>query len=65
MVKFTQSMSAFLLKRYPEKIWLIAFGHLEEFTPEMKSEYFEWLKTDEGKSYLKGGSNYIEGEDAI
>ncbi len=62
MVKFTQSMSAFLVKFYPEKYFLIGFGHLEEFTEEMTREYFDWLKTDEGKSYLKGGANYREDE---
>lgn len=63
MIKMTQSMTAFLLKFYPEKIWLIQFGHLEEFTDEMKEEYFEWLHTEEGRSYLKGGSNYKEEEE--
>ena len=63
MVKFTQSMSAFLVEFYPEKYFLIGFGHLEEFTEEMTKEYFNWLKTDEGKSYLKGGANYREAEE--
>ena len=34
------------------------FGHLELLTEEMKNEYAEWVVTDEGKSYLKGGKNY-------
>ena len=34
------------------------FGHLELFTKEMQKEYIEWCKTDEGKQYLKGGSEY-------
>ena len=31
----------------------------ELFTPEMKNDYIEWCKTDEGAQYLVGGSKYI------
>lgn len=60
MVKFTKSMSVFLSTRYPEKFVTISFGHLEDFTEEMKEEYIEWLKTDDGKQYLQGGAKYSE-----
>jgi len=53
-------MAAFLFKYHKDKIALIRLGHLELITPELKKEYLEWLETDEGKSYLKGGSNYKE-----
>lgn len=58
MVKLTQSLAKWLLKYHRVKYVLITFGHLEEFTDEMKEEYAKWLTTEEGKSYLKGGSNY-------
>ena len=34
---------------------------MELFTDEMQKDYLEWCKTEEGKSYLVGGSNYREG----
>jgi hypothetical protein len=58
MVRMTQSFSHWLLSNYPEKYSLILFGHLELLTEEMKTEYAEWVVTDEGSSYLKGGKNY-------
>ena len=58
MVKLTQSLAKWLLKYHRDKYVLITFGHLEEFTEEMQQEYLKWLETEEGKSYLKGGSNY-------
>lgn len=36
------------------------FGHIELFTEEMNEEYLQWCQTDEGKKYLKGGSEYKE-----
>ncbi len=60
MVKLTLSLSQWLLKNHPEKLMLITFGHLEEFTDEMAKEYLEWCQTDEGKQYLKGGNKYKE-----
>lgn len=60
MVRLTQSLSHWLFVNCPEKLPLIMFGHLELFTDEMKKEYLEWCKTEEGLSYLKGGSNYKE-----
>lgn len=58
MVKLTQSLEHWLWENHKELIPLIMFGHLELFTPEMQQEYLDWCKTEEGKSYLRGGSNY-------
>ena len=60
MNRMTQSASVFFFKHYPEALNLWIFGHSEAITEEMCREYLEWLKTDEGKSYLKGGANYKE-----
>ena len=59
-VKLTASLEYFLCTKYPEKFVLISFGHMEEFTEDIKNEYVEWVKTDEAKPYLKGGANYHE-----
>lgn len=58
MVKLTQSLEEWLFRFHPELLTLIAFGHTEYFTEEMWCAYLDWLKTTEGRSYLKGGSNY-------
>ncbi len=58
MITLTQSLEHWLFEYYRDKLALILFGHLELFTDEMKKEYIEWCKTDEGKQYLKGGSKY-------
>lgn len=63
MIKLTQSLNAWLFLNHPNVLPLITFGHAELLTEEMWEEYIEWCKTDEGKSYLKGGCNYKE-EDA-
>ena len=60
MTRMTQSMAQFLFQFHRDKLALIMMGHLELYTDEINKEYFEWLETDEGKSYLKGGSNYKE-----
>lgn len=62
MIKLTESFKQWLLKKNPELIPLIMFGHLELFTAEMQEEYLEWCSTDEGRQYLKGGSKYKEVE---
>lgn len=54
----TQSMEVWLFKYHKDKIALIMFGHLEEFTEEMAKEYTEWCFSEEGRQYLKGGSKY-------
>lgn len=63
MVKLTQSLSHWLWVNHRDKIGLIMLGHTELMTDEMCAEYLEWCKTDEGRSYLKGGSNYKEEDD--
>lgn len=60
MVKLTQSLNYWLFKNHADLLPLIMFGHIELFTEEMQKEYVVWCQTDEGKSYLKGGSNYKE-----
>ena len=60
MVKLTQSLSHWLFVNHKDKIGLIMLGHTELLTKEMYNEYIEWCKTEEGRSYLKGGANYKE-----
>lgn len=61
MVKLTQSLQHWLWENgYRKEMVLIGFGHLEYFTEEMKKAYMEWVQTDEGRQYLKGGSKYVE-----
>ena len=63
MVRLTQSLQQWLWLNNKELIPLIMFGHTELFTEEMQKEYLEWCQTEEGKKYLKGGSEYKESED--
>lgn len=58
MIILTQSLEHFLFQFYKDKLVTISFGHIEDFTEEMRKEYLEWCKTDEGKQYLEGGSKY-------
>ena len=60
MVKFTQSLEHWLIKNYPKEYVLIGLGHTELLTKEMRNAYLEWCKTEDGQSYLEGGSNYKE-----
>lgn len=60
MVKLTQSLEHWLWENHRGIIHLIVLGHIELFTEEMQQQYLEWVKTDEGKQYLKGGSKYKE-----
>ena len=60
MVRLTQSLQQWLWVNHRDKIGLIMMGHTELMTDEMWDEYIEWCKTEEGQSYLKGGSNYKE-----
>ena len=60
MVKLTQSLRQWLFENHPDKLPLIMFGHVELFTEEMNAEYLQWCQIDEGKKYLKGGSEYKE-----
>ena len=58
MVKLTQSLQHWLWENHKDKIGLIMFGHTELLTDEMWADYIEWCKTEDGQSYLVGGSNY-------
>ena len=58
MVKLTQSLQHWLWENHKDKIGLIMFGHTELLTDEMWADYIEWCKTEDGQSYLEGGSNY-------
>lgn len=58
MLKLTPSLRQWLWLYHRDKIAIICFGHTELFTPEMKQDYLAWCLTDEGRSYLKGGSEY-------
>lgn len=60
MVRLTQSLQHWLFITHADILPLIMFGHVELFTEEMQKEYLAWCQTEEGKSYLKGGSNYKE-----
>ena len=62
MVKLTQSLERWLWQFHRDKIALIMLGHTELFTPEMQKEYLAWCQTDEGRKYLKDGSEYKEEE---
>ena len=64
MVKMTQSLQKWLWDNHRKLYPLIVLGHVELFTEEMASEYIEWCKTEEGRKYLKGGSEYKEENDA-
>ena len=60
MFKLTESLKVWMFRNHPDILPLLMFGHIELFTKEMEHEYIEWCKTEEGKSYLKGGINYKE-----
>ena len=60
MVELTQSLRHWLWKNHRDIIGLIMFGHTELLTDEMWEQYIEWCKTDDGKKYLEGGSEYKE-----
>lgn len=60
MVRLTQSLFQWLWDNHRDIIALIQFGHLELLTDEMCAQYVEWLKTEDGRKYLKGGSEYDE-----
>lgn len=62
MVKMTQSFRYWIFNYHPEIAALIKFGHIELFTEELAKEYYEWGKSEEGKSYLSGGINFNESE---
>lgn len=63
MNRMTQSFSAWCLKFHPELYSLLIFGHGELLTKDMYQHYLAWVRTDEGKQYLEGGSKYREDEE--
>lgn len=64
MVKLTQSLAKWLFDNHKDIVPLIMLGHLELFTENMQQEYLAWVQTEEGRKYLKGGSEYIDKEGA-
>lgn len=60
MVQLTQSLQHWLWENHPDILPLIMFGHVELFIDEMQKEYLDWVHTDDGRQYLKGGSKYRE-----
>ena len=58
MPKLTESLHQFLFKNHKDDYGLIMLGHVELFTEDMQKEYLDWVKTDEAKPYLEGGSLY-------
>ena len=60
MVRLTCSLKKWLFDNHKDIVLLIMLGHVELFTDEMKQKYLEWCQTEEGKKYLKGGSEYHE-----
>ena len=59
MITITQSLREFLVRKGMQKeMALLIFGHTEVYTPELQKEYFEWVQTEEGQAYLKGGEKY-------
>jgi hypothetical protein len=58
MIKLTQSLTHWLFVNHRKKLPLIILGHIELLTEEMYNEYLAWCESDEGRQYLRGGSQY-------
>lgn len=58
MIMLTQSLRKWLWDNHADKLPLILLGHTELMTQEMWENYIAWCRTDEGRKYLKGGSEY-------
>lgn len=59
MISITQSLREFLIRKGKlQELTLLSFGHVEVYTPELQKEYLEWVQTEEGQAYLKGGKKY-------
>lgn len=59
MVYLTQSIKEFFIRKgLLKELTLLSFGHTEVYTPELQKEYLEWVQTEEGRAYLKGGEKY-------
>ena len=54
MIKLTKSLTYWLIENgYQKELVLIAFGHNELLTDDMKQRYLAWCETDDGKQYIK------------
>lgn len=62
MVTMTLSFRTWCLRYHREIYSLLMFGHIELLTDDMRKEYVEWCRTDEGKKYLEGGEEYLRRE---
>lgn len=58
MIVMTESLKQWLFRFHRELVVPLLFGHVELFTNEMREEYIEWCKTDDGAQYLEGGAKY-------
>lgn len=58
MVLLTQSLRKWLWDNHADKLPMILLGHVELMTHEMWEQYLAWCKTDDGRKYLKDGSEY-------
>ena len=48
-----ESLKQFLARFHPDKLETISLNHIEDLTNDMENEYINWLRTDEGMSYLR------------
>ena len=62
MVILTPSLKEWLWRYHREELPLILLGHTELLTPEKKRDYVDWCRSEEGRKYLKSGSQYKEEE---
>lgn len=60
MVKLTPSLFQYLWDNHRDIVMLVKLGHTELVTDDIWDSYIKWCLTDEGKKYLKGGSEYRE-----
>lgn len=59
MISITQSLREILIRKgMLKELTLLSFGHTEVYTPELQKEYLDWVQTEEGRAYLKGGEKY-------
>lgn len=59
MISITQSLMEFFIRKgMLKELTQLSFGHMEVYTPELRKGYLEWVQTEEGQAYLKGGEKY-------
>lgn len=63
MVTMTLSFKTWCFKYHREIYSLLMFGHVELLTDNMKKEYLNWCRTEEGRKYLEGGEEYLRREE--